>query len=53
MTRVNAGRDRKVVPQMLDDFRDLLEAAAEGKLSSGGVFDQDRQSAFCQIKPVR
>ena len=49
---INAGADRNVIAQMFDDFCDLLKAAAQRVFSSGGVFDEDRKSAFHEIEFV-
>ena len=52
VARVNASSHGNVISQTLRDFGNLLKAAAKRVLGAGGVFDQDCESALCQVKPV-
>jgi len=49
---VDASAHRNMPVQVLNDFRDLLEAAAQRELGPGGVFNQYGQSTFCEIKSL-
>ena len=50
---IDAGGDGNDAAQSLDHFRDLLEAAAQRKFRSRGIFDEDGQPAFDEIKVLR
>src|SRR3954469_17223798 len=52
VARVNASSHGNVISQMLDDFGDLLEAAAQRVLGAGAVFDQDCESALRQVEII-
>ena len=52
VTGVDAGRDRNDAAQAIDDFGDLLEAASQGEFGASGIFDQDGESGFRQVKAL-
>ena len=49
---IDARGDGNDAAQPIDNFGDLLEAAAERKFSSGRVLDQDGQPAVGEIQPL-
>src|ERR1035437_5342327 len=48
---IDAGADWNESAQAIQKFRNLFEAAAERELRSGGVLDQDGQTALGQVEP--
>ncbi len=52
VTGIDAGSNGYIVPQMMDDLRNLLKAAPYRILSAGSVFNQDCEPTLRQVKPV-